>query len=125
MPIFRFDPEVSPSLTASFFMASALCFHFFGYEMARAASIALLAAKVIKRKYSMPFRSLNDQLIQDKPYLTTPHCIYEVAGMEFVRNRHFFLKFCRILDLAAELYLSQSRLEVLLVLWCCSYMHDQ
>jgi hypothetical protein len=37
---------MSPSLTASFFMASALCFHFFGYEMARAASIALLAAEV-------------------------------------------------------------------------------
>ena len=43
---FRFDTEMSSSLTASFFMASALCFHFFGYEMARAASIALLAAKV-------------------------------------------------------------------------------
>lgn len=43
---FNGDNEMTSSLTASFFMASALCFHFFGYEMARAASIALLAAKV-------------------------------------------------------------------------------
>lgn len=35
------------SLTASFFMAGALCFHFFGYECSRAASIALLANKDI------------------------------------------------------------------------------
>jgi hypothetical protein len=46
MSNFRFGTDMSPSLTASFFMASALCFHFFGYEMARAASIALLAAEV-------------------------------------------------------------------------------
>lgn len=46
MSMFRFDTDVTPSLSASFFMASALCFHFFGYEMARAASIALLAAEV-------------------------------------------------------------------------------
>jgi hypothetical protein len=30
---------------ASFFMAAALCFHFFGYEASRAASISLLAAE--------------------------------------------------------------------------------
>jgi hypothetical protein len=34
------------SLVASGAMAIGLCFHFFGYEMARAASIALLSAKV-------------------------------------------------------------------------------
>ena len=35
----------TPSLKATLAMTSALCCHFFGYEMARAASIALLAAK--------------------------------------------------------------------------------
>ena len=38
--------EMNASITASFAMACSLCFHFFGYEMARAASISLLAAKV-------------------------------------------------------------------------------
>ena len=37
--------ELTPSLKATLAMTSALCCHFFGYEMARAASIALLAAK--------------------------------------------------------------------------------
>ena len=37
--------EMTPSLKATLAMTSALCCHFFGYEMARAASIALLAAK--------------------------------------------------------------------------------
>ena len=36
--------EMTPSLKASMIMAMALCMHFYGFEMARAASIALLAA---------------------------------------------------------------------------------
>ena len=37
--------ELTPALKSSGSMALALCCHFYGYEMARAASIALLAAK--------------------------------------------------------------------------------
>jgi len=41
------ESSSTSKLYAGFAMAMGLSFHFFGYECARAASISLLAAKVI------------------------------------------------------------------------------